>query len=150
MSSIQKQSLENCVNSGEALEAASKLADAVEQEKQAAFKLVGPTVDRLLGEFDMIQEHEKQAAFDRLNDHAGTLQVLNQVLTAYGELQKQANQAQALSPGKPVPRDKQASDASEKSRNSNYVGQRLGGNEKSAADLALIKGLNLDSELLSR
>lgn len=146
MSDSQTKSLEYFAKSGEALHLAEQFADEVEREKKAAARLVPGIADRLVTEVKLIQPHEKQAAFDQLNDHAGALKVVGNLLTAMGQMKAAYEQKLAVNQGTPVPdsgsRAKQAN-AETSSSNPNYVGRRTGAGEKTAADRVFIEKLGL-------
>lgn len=142
----QTKSLEYFAKSGEALHLAEQFAAEVEREKKAAAQLVPGLTDRLLTEVKMIQPHEKQAAANQLNDHAGALKVVGNLLTAMGQMKAAYEQKLAVNQGQPVPdskgQAKQAS-ASQNPSNPNYVGRRAGAGEKTAADRVFIEKLGL-------
>ncbi|HUU98848.1 MAG TPA: hypothetical protein VM487_24210 [Phycisphaerae bacterium] len=150
MSDSQTKTLAYVAKSGEALHIAEQFALAVDQEKKAAAQLAAPLPDRLLAEHALIRSNEKQAALDQLNDHAGALKMVGNLLTAMGNMKAAYEQKLAVNPGQPVDdhsgRRKQASDA-ESAGNPNYVGRRTGAGEKSAADRAFIEKLGLGSLL---
>lgn len=151
MSNSQTKSLQYFAKSGEALHAAEEFIGAVEAEKKAAAQLAPGLVDRLLSESRLIQEHEKQAALDQLNDHAGALKVVGNLLTTMATQKAAYEQKLAVNQGQPVPdhtgQAKQAAEA-QSSGNPNYVGRRTGAGEKSAADRVFLEKLGLGPALL--
>jgi hypothetical protein len=131
--------------SGEALQLAEKFAQEVEREKQAASQLVPGIAERLLSEIKLIEPHEKQAAVDQLNDHAGTLKVMGNLITVMGQMKAAYEQKLAVNPGQAVAdsagNQKQASE--QRNNNPNYVGRRTGAGEKSAADRVFFEKLGI-------
>lgn len=125
-----------------ALDKASKLAAAVDQEKQAAAKLAGDVVSQLVDN-RMLEDHERNAALTKLASHDGAIEVIaNLIKLAAGQKAAYDQKLAAVDQGQAVGENGQtkAASAPESGRigspvnNPNYVGARAGLGEKKASD----------------
>jgi hypothetical protein len=121
---INKLTLDYTEATSAALKVASELL-ASEQEKKAAADQRVEVVVALLKTAGLITAAQEKEAADQLSDHAGSLDLLHNVITHYGDQAQTTKKASAdLGRGVDAP--------AKPSRNTNYVGERT--SKQSAAD----------------
>lgn len=107
---------------------------------QAAAEKTAAVVDKMIAT-NAIKPHEKAAAAEMLQSHAGTLAILDHAVIKLASQEQTIKTAAEL--GSPAAADNSYDPAS--SLTSPFVGARRGSNTKSASDLALMRGLGLQA-----
>ena len=136
-----------------ALDKASQLATAVDQEKQAAAKLATDVVSQLVDN-RMLEDHERNAALTKLASHDGAIEVIsNLIKLASGQKADYEQKLAAVDQGQSVEENGhvKAAGASVSTRigspvnNPNYIGSRAGLGEKKASDTAFARAMGFDA-----
>jgi hypothetical protein len=137
---------------GNALGVSLALATKVAEEGVKVASLAPQRADLLI-QAGLITPQEKQAAVEQLGDHAGALDVVGNLIAILGETKTAYEQklaAKGNGEGAPDTADQpmgqvKRADAGDDVMQGGYVGRRAGVGEKRASDLALIRGLGLQS-----
>lgn len=138
---------------GQALDAAQKMASEVIAQEEKVATLVPPRVDALFTQ-GLIPEDEKQAANDKLSTHEGALEVVGNLLKIAEEQKQNYEQKLAAAgngrsvangelAGNGSPRVTKQADAGANYSDGGYVGRRRGAGERAESDQVIIDQLGL-------
>lgn len=120
---LNAQVLDYIEATGEALEASTKLASATMAQHKKIAAVVPQRVEALVNAH-LLDASEKQAAFNKLSSHEGSLEVVSNLAQHCVKLAAELVQARAAQgPGQPGAAEKKASASS---TSSNYLGRRHG------------------------
>lgn len=135
MSDVNSLALGYVETSSDALQLATKIARDAHDARKKALDKVASVVGQLK-KAGLVDAHEEKIASDQLSDPAAALDILNNVVVKYAELQAKAASTDI---GRPEQSSTPAAaTGSCHHKNANYVGYQRGLGEASARDRALL------------
>ena len=144
--------LDFTASASEALTKAAKLAEVVDQEKQAAAKLASDVVTQLVDN-RMLEDHERVSALTKLASHDGSIEIIgNLIKLAAGQKAAYEAKLAAVDQGQSVSDNGHTKAAGVPAlstrvgapvNNPNYMGARAGLGEKKASDAAFAEAMGI-------
>mgnify|MGYP000993783677 CR=1 FL=1 len=143
MSNIPEQTVQYVEAASEALCLATKLANTVAKDREAALAKVASVVSVLVAE-GLIDRSEEKRAHAQLANHADALDILDNVVHVLRKQAKEASARVSAELGAPASAKEVQSSGPVRDKTANFDGYRRGENDPpSASDLALFSGLGI-------